>query len=208
MTMYSICQELIAAGKLDESIESMAKAEASFTREIGVLDRHYYQCVQQPHMIWARTEWTSEKAHNTAAQSIMQVRADDRVASAYFRPGLYYEIFALPEQAASIEYTDDQPAFLVIAHGLVETKSVEHWEERVAERLADLPKLAGLQRILTFRNYYARGEFAAFFEWSSEAAYLEARLLGERTLEEHVLVRAERSDLAGYNQFECLPLAL
>lgn len=67
---------------------------ASAPGAVAAAARTFYQCVQQPHILWANTRWTSEGAHNRLAQTMMKVRKDDRVASAYFRPGLYYEIFA------------------------------------------------------------------------------------------------------------------
>ncbi|MBI4758298.1 MAG: hypothetical protein HY783_04770, partial [Chloroflexi bacterium] len=92
--MFSICCTIITSGKLEEELKSMAEAESKFNRDLGVLRRNFYQCIDQPHVIWTITEWTSEKAHNVAAHGIMKVRTDDRVASAYFQPGLYLEFFA------------------------------------------------------------------------------------------------------------------
>lgn len=99
--MFTICCSIVANGNLEEELKSMAKAEIKFNRDLGVLRRNFYQCIDQPHVIWTITEWASEEVHNAAARSIMKVRTDDRVASAYFQPGLYLEFFSeeIPEAA-------------------------------------------------------------------------------------------------------------
>jgi hypothetical protein len=182
MTMYSLCTQLVAEGELDRTLAAFAEAEKRFTREIGVLQRRFLQCVQQPHLIWAATEWTSERAHNAAAQSIMQVRDDDRVASAYFRPGLYWEAFALPVPGAAL--AGDGPAeHVVAARGLVADRDADGWEARVARRFAELERPAGLVRAQVWQNYACRRELVAFLEWRDAASYAAGRMLGERTLE-------------------------
>jgi hypothetical protein len=95
MSMFSICTALVTDGKLDTTIEEMREAEKKFTPEIGVLFRRFFQCIAQPHVIWAITEWTSEKHHNGAAQSLMKHRRDDRIASILFGPEPYFEIFCI-----------------------------------------------------------------------------------------------------------------
>ena len=135
MSMVSICRELVQEGRLTRDLEALGRAEASFTREIGVLDRHFFQCVQQPHLIWACTEWTSESAHNTAAAGIMKVRKDDRVASAHFRPGLYFELFGRPRPGLARRFSVGMPGYVVVCHGLVADRALEVWRSRVAARL-------------------------------------------------------------------------
>lgn len=207
MTMFSLCTQMIAQGRLAETLAGMAEAEKRFTREIGVLQRRFLQCELQPHLIWAATEWTSEPAHNAAAKSIMQVREDDRVASAYFRPGLYWEAFALPVAGARLE--GEGPAErVVVARGLVADACAEGWERRLAQRFATLDRPAGLVRAQVWQNYACRREFVAFLEWRDDGSYAAGRMLGERTLEEALLVADPRSDLASYDQWECLPLSL
>ncbi len=207
MTMYSLCTQLVDDGKLDRTLADLASAEKRFTREIGVLRRRFLQCVPQPHLIWAATEWTSERAHNAAAQAIMQVREDDRVASAYFRPGQYWEAFALPLEGASLE--GEGPALhVVVVRALVADRFADGWEVRVASRFTALERPAGLVRAQVWQNYACRREVVAFLEWRDETAYAAGRLVGERTVEEELLVAAPRSDLASYDQFECRPLSL
>jgi quinol monooxygenase YgiN len=208
MSIYTICREIIPSGRLDASLVSLREAEARFTREAGVLEREFFQCAQQPHVIWACTEWTDQKAHDDAARAIMTVREDDRVAAAYFRPGLYFEIFALPVDAGTRAFSDGESRYVVVAHALVEDRRRQGWEERLSARLEALPRPRGLLRIRTYRNYCATNELVAFFEWSDAEMYDAERLAGKRTVEEHILVEERRSDLAGYDQFECLPLEI
>ena len=136
MTMQSICRQIVEEGRLEETLASQARAEASFTREIGVLRRRFFQCVQQPHVIWAITEWENEKAHNDAAESIMLVRRDDRVASAWFRPGLYFELFGRPVAEGTARWADGEPGLVVVCHGTVASRRRDGWTARLAARLA------------------------------------------------------------------------
>jgi heme-degrading monooxygenase HmoA len=226
MTMFSICREVVQDGRLEQDLAAMAKAEAKFTREIGVLDRHYYQCVQQPHLIWACTEWTTEKAHNDAAAGIMKVRKDDRVASACFRPGLYFEIFGRPVPGLCRRFAPagEEAGLIVVCHGLVADKRLAGWRARVAERLAALDAPAGLLEVTVHENVYAHAEFVAWVHWRDDEAYAAARAAAQpddearavspsgeveaRTLEEHLFIAAPRSDLAAYDQTECRWLSM
>ena len=207
MSMFSICRELVADGGLEKSLEDQARAELGFNAELGVLQRRFVQCIRQPYLIFANTEWTSEKAHNAAAKSIMQVREDDRVASAYFRPGLYWEIFALPLDGAAFD-RGGSADFVVVAHGLVAERFEEGWSDRVAARFAALDPPDGFVRATTWFNYACRRDFVAFLEWRDEEAYGAGRMVGERSIEEALFVASPRSDLASYDQFECRPLDL
>jgi hypothetical protein len=206
--MYSICKLIVADQQLPEKLAECAAMEPAFNRKIGVLDRALWQCAQQPHLIWSRTRWTTEKAHNEAAARIMKTRVDDRVASAYFRPGLYYEIFA--REVASMENGPDTGRFLVVAHGLVADKRMSAWTATLPERMERLRGLPGLLSARTFSNYYCDREFVGFFEWRDEDAYAAGRLLGDLTVEETAYVGpvAVHSDLASYIQYECRPLIL
>jgi len=154
MSMFTICREIVAEGELQDSLDGMREAEANFTAEVGVLDRRFYQCVQQPHVIWANTEWTTEKAHNLAAEAIMKVRKDDRVASAYFRPGLYFEIFCLPVEAAWHDFEEGEAGFILLSHAVIADRAFDRWEERCRERLAALEPPPGLRRIHTNQKNY------------------------------------------------------
>jgi hypothetical protein len=219
--MFSIVETLIAEGELEQTLISQAEAEASFTREIGVLARRFYQCIQQPHLLWASTEWTGQAAHDDAAEGIMKIRRDDRVASACFRPGLYFEIFGRPIDNACRDFTgapstagcSPDAGFVLVCHGTVADKGFGHWSERLAARvqsLSDAPP-EGLLSLQTFENYHGRHEFVAFLGFRDEAAYAAARVpenapKDARTLEELLFVQAPQSDLSGYNQFECRPL--
>ncbi len=74
MSMFSICMALVVEGTLPESIAGLKEAEGKFSAEAGVRFRRFFQCRVQPHAIWALTEWTAEKNHNDAAQSLMGPR--------------------------------------------------------------------------------------------------------------------------------------
>lgn len=208
--MYSICKLLVAEQQLPAKLAECAHMEGSFTSDIGVMERAFWQCAQQPHLIWSRTRWTTEKAHNEAAARIMQKRLDDRVASAYFRPGLYYEIFAKELTAARIGDDATRGAFLVVAHGLVADKKMAAWKMVLPQRLRSLENVPGLVSARTFTNYYCDREFVGFFEWRDEDAYTASRMQGDLTVEETAYVGpvAVHSDLASYIQYECRPLVL
>lgn len=206
MTMHSICREIVKEDALPETLAAYGEAESEFTTENGVLNRRFFQCVQQPHVIWACTEWTSRRAHDVAAQGLMQVREDDRVASAFFRPGLYFELFARPIHDASATWSDAPTAWVVVAEGLVAARHTAGWTDAVASRLDDWSPPAGLLRLTTYGNIELPSHFVAIFEWASEEAFENTRVGDTRTVEEQLLVAAERSDLAAYDQFECRPL--
>ncbi len=202
--MFSVCMQINEQDRLDEGLKQLAEAETQFTREIGVLDRRFYQCIQQPHVIWANTKWTTERAHNTAAADIMKVRTDDRVASAYFRPGLYFEIFAQEIEECALDQAEGRSAGLIlVCHGLVADKRFDGWQARLVERMRYAAQHDEVLRSRTFYNYYSPREFVGFLEWSTEAAYEESREQHERTVEELLFVGEHDSELAAYIQYEC-----
>ena len=90
------------------------------------------------------------------------------------------------------------------ASGLVRRVS----DLRRPTRRPALARPAGLVRAQVWQNYACRREAVAFLEWRDEASYARGRMVGERTVEEELLVAAPRSDLASYDQFECRPLVL
>jgi hypothetical protein len=185
------------------------EAEKRFTLEIGVLQRDFYQCIQQPHIIWSNTKWTSEKAHNDAAESIMNVRKDDRIGSAYFQPGLYFEIFCNEIDEASYAAHDKEPAgMIVVSHGLVALKQLEHWNEHVRSMSKVLRSVEGLGFCRVFYNYYNSAEFVGFMGWNSMKDYQENRMIDDLTIEELVYTGLKKGSslLATYNQFQCNPL--
>jgi len=209
MAMFTICTAIIPEGELEKHIRGFREAEKRFTREIGVLQRDFYQCVQQPHIIWSNTEWTSEKAHNDAAASIMKVRKDDRIGSAYFEPGLYFEIFCNEIEEVSYEAPDRQAAgLIVVSHGLVALKQLENWDETVRSTSKDLPSSKRPRFSRVFYNYYNSAEFVGFMGWNSLKDYQEHRMIDDLTIEERVYTGLKRGSslLAAYNQFQCIPL--
>jgi len=207
--MFTICTAIVQEGQLEKELQNLKEAEKKFTREIGVLERDFYQCIQQPHIIWSNTKWTGECAHNNAAESVMKVRRDDRIASAYFQPGLYYEVFCKEIEEVSYNATGEKASELVvICHGLVAIKKLEQWNKILRELFKDLPSVKGLEFCRTFYNYYNQTEFVGFMGWRSEQDYQTYRLKGDFTVEEHYYtgIKDGSSLLAAYTQFYCRPL--
>ena len=211
MAMFTICTAIIPEGELEKQINGFREAEKRFTREIGVLQRDFYQCIQQPHIIWSNTKWTSEKAHNDAAASIMKVRKDDRIGSAFFQPGLYFEIFCNEINQVSYKAPDEQPVGLVVvSHGLVALKQLEHWNETVRCMVKDLALVERLRFCRVFYNYYNATEFVGLMGWNSLKDYEKHRMIDDLTIEECVYTGLKKGSslLAAYNQFQCNPLKL
>jgi len=209
LSMFTICTAIIPQGELEKQVSGFREAEKRFTREIGVLQRDFYQCIQQPHIIWSNTKWTSERAHNDAAESIMKVRKDDRIGSAYFEPGLYFEIFCNEINEVSYEAPDKQAAgMIVVSHGLVAFEQLERWNETVRNTSEDLPMVKGLRFCRVFHNYYNTAEFVGFMGWSNLKDYQEYRMVDDLTIEERFYtgLKEGSSLLAAYNQFQCNPL--
>jgi len=211
MPMFTICTAIIPEGELEKHVNGFREAEKRFTREIGVLERDFYQCIQQPHIIWSNTKWTGEKAHNDAAQSIMKVRRDDRIGAAYFQPGLYFEIFCREiDEACYARPSGDSPEMVVICHGLVAMKRLDSWSKMVRELLTDTRSIGGLGFCRTFYNYYNPAEFVGFMGWKSQESYQKNRMVDDLTIEERCYTGLKNgsSMLAGFNQFYCRPLKI
>jgi hypothetical protein len=211
MSMFTICTAIVPEGELEKQVNGFREAEKRFTREIGVLERDFYQCIQQPHIIWSNTKWTGEKAHNDAAQSIMEVRRDDRIGAAYFQPGLYFEIFC--REIGEVSYAspgENPPGMVVICHGLVAIKKLDHWNEMVRDLLKNLRPVRGLRFCRTFYNYYNPAEFVGFMGWNNEESYQKNRMIDDLTIEEHYYtgLKSGSSLLASFNQFYCRPLKI
>ena len=211
MSMFTICTAIVPEGELEKQISGFRDAERRFTREIGVLERDFYQCIQQPHIIWSNTKWTEEKAHNDATQSIMKVRRDDRIGAAYFQPGLYFEIFCKEIDEVSYKSPSEKlPEIIVICHGLVATKKLDQWNKFLREHFKDLHSVEGLSSCRTFYNYYNPAEFVGFMEWNSQEDYQKHRMINDLTIEEHYYtgLKSGSSMLASFNQFYCKPLKI
>ncbi len=210
MSMFTICTAFVTEGKLNETLMEFASSEKNFTREIGVLNRRFFQCTTQPHIIWANTEWESEKHHNDAAQSLMKKRRDDRFASILFGPEPYFEIFCNGEKELGVGKFSDNLSFIIVAHGLINARGRESFLKLRQERTAELAeKLCWLS---TYHNIYAPDEFVAFLGFVDEVSFNRVRHVGDFLLEEYLFtgLRHPRgmSYLAAYNQFICAPLLL
>ncbi len=210
MSMFSICTAFVTEEKLEETLAAMAVAEQKFTPEIGVLFRKFFQCTVQPHIIWAITEWESEKHHNDAAQSVMQTRRDDRIASISFGPEPYYEIFCNEQKGLGVGHYSDRLGFIVVAHGLINARARAKYRKLRRERIAELgPRLDWLR---VYHNRYQPDEFVAWLGFATEEAFERVRGVGDLLLEEYLFTGLRKpfgmSYLAGYNQFLCTPLSL
>lgn len=210
MSMFSICTAFVTQGKLEETLASMAAEEEKFNAQGGVLFRKFFQCGAQPHILWAITEWKSEKHHNDAARSVMKTRADDRIASILFGPEPYFEIFCDEEAGLRVgEYSDDR-RFVIVAHGLLNTKAREHCLRLRSERAA---RVAGrIDWLRVYHNRYHPDEFVAMLGFRDEEAFNAVRDVEDFRLEEYLFTGLRKplgmSYLANYNQFVCAPLAL
>jgi hypothetical protein len=210
MSMFSICTDFIPEGKLQESLAEYASAEKKFTAEIGVLFRRFFQCAAQPHIIWAITEWQSEKHHNDAAQSIMRKRRDDRFASILFGPNPYFEIFCKEEKELRIGNFDDSLNFVIVASGLINSKARDKFLALRKERTAEMQEK--LTWLGTYHNIYNPDQFIAFLGFRDEEAFKQVRQVGDLLLEEYLFTGLRKplgmSFLAGYNQFICTSFSL
>jgi hypothetical protein len=210
MSMFSICTTFVTEGKLNETLSAMATAEAEFTPDKGVLFRLFVQCTIQPHIIWTVTEWKSEKHHNDAAQSIMKIRRDDRIASIQFGPEPYFEIFCDEEAQLRLGEYADRWRCIVVAHGLVGTKAREQYLRLRSDRVASVAEKIGWLRI--YHNRYSADEFVALLGFENEEAFDAVRDVDGLRLEEYVFTGLRKplgmSYLANYNQFTCAPLPL
>jgi hypothetical protein len=210
MSIFTVCTATVPEGKLTQALGDLAAAEPKFNAEAGVLWRRFFQCRVQPHVIWAVTEWISERHHHDAAQSLMQARRDDRIAAILFGPDPYYEIFC--DEETDLRVCEPTPAagLVLIAQGLIGERVREAYLAQRAERAAELAVRVSWQRV--YRNRYHRDEFVAMLGFRDDAAYRVASEVDGLRLEE-VLLTGLREPLgmarvASYNQYHCQPLEL
>jgi len=208
--MFSICTVFSAEGQLEQNVAGIAASESKFTSEIGVLSRRFFQCTTQPHIIWANTEWISEKHHNDAAQSLMQHRRDDRFASILFGPDPYFEIFCGEEYKLRAGEYFDNLGLIIVARGLISERNRDAYYRLREERVSELKNKLPLLRI--HHNTHAPDEFVAFLGFHTREAFDKIRQVGNLLLEEYLFTGLRdpmgMSYLAAYNQFICQPLAL
>jgi len=206
--MFTICTDYIENGKIKEYMDQLPAIEKKFTKKIGVIYRKFFQCEIQPHIIWAFTEWVSEKHHNDAAQSIMKTRRDDRFATIKFGPVPYFEIFCEEDKSVKIGKHSDKYKFIIAAHVVISDKVKEKYlklrKERVKELKSKIPWLS------VYHNTYNPSEFVAFLGFRNEKEFKKARNIGELLLEEYLFTGLRdplgMSYIAAYNQFICKPL--
>ncbi len=203
--MFSICTTYIENGKIKESLNNFVESEKKFTKEIGVLFRSFFQCKIQPHIIWSITEWESEKTHNDAAQSIMEIRRDDRFASIAFGPEPYFEIFCEEDEIHRVGDFSDDYKYITIIHGLIGEKVKEKYLELRQTRLEECREK--LQYARFFHNTYNSNEFIVLLGFIDEDSYRKVQKIGPLYLEEYVFTGLRNplgmSYIAAYNQFLC-----
>ncbi len=138
MSMFTICTAFVLQGQLEASLTEAAAEESRFTAEIGVLSRHFFQCIAQPHIIWSNTEWVSERHHNDAAQSLMGERRDDRIASIMFGPEPYFEMFCDEDGELAVGDFSDGVGLVIVAHGVISARARENLLDLRRERLEEV----------------------------------------------------------------------
>jgi hypothetical protein len=209
--MYTICTVYAPEGNLVKTLVNLRESEKKFTKEIGVLERSFYQCIQLPNIIWVNTRWVSENHHNDAAESIMKVRRDDRVSAAYFPKGMYYEVFCNEIEEAAYSAPSGQGGDLVvICHGIAALKSLDTWMEALRKQSESLDDYDALVSLRVFHNYYCPAEFIGLMEWRSESDYSATRIKDGYSIEETLFtgLRGGSSLLAAYNQFLCKHISM
>lgn len=210
MSMFSICTAFAAQGKLDETLAQVRKQEKVFTSEIGVIWRRFFQCSLQPHVIWAITEWETEKHHNDAAQSLMKTRRDDRIASILFGPDPYFEIFCKEKTALSVGEFSDELNYVIVGHGLINPRARERLHELWRVRAAEQADRLQWQRL--YYNSHNSDEFVVMLGFTDKEAFEKVSQVGDFRLEEYLFTGISEpfamSCLAGYNQFVCEPLRM
>ncbi|MBI2263872.1 MAG: hypothetical protein HYU64_01660 [Armatimonadetes bacterium] len=188
----------------------MRTSEKKFTPGIGVLFRRFFQCTIQPHIIWAVTEWNTEKHHNDAAQSLMKTRRDDRIASILFGPGPYFEIFCNEALRLRVGEYSDKWRFVIVAHGLVNARAGAKLLRLQRDRVLIVADRIDWLRL--YHNRYHPDEFVAFLGFRDEKTFHAVCDVEGFRLEEYLLTGLRNplgmSYLAGYNQFICSPLSL
>ncbi len=210
MSIFTLCTATVPQGKLPEALADLAAAEPKFNAEAGVLWRRFFQCQVQPHIIWAVTEWLSERHHHDAAQSLMKTRRDDRIAAINFGPDPYYEIFCDEALDLRVGEPAADAGQVVIAQGLIGERGREAYLDQRAEVAKALAPRVAWQRI--YHNRYHRDEFIALLGFRDHAAYHAAGEVDGLRLEEALLTGLREplgmARVASYNQYVCVPLEL
>jgi hypothetical protein len=140
----------------------------------------------------------------------MKKRRDDRIASIQFGPDPYFEIFCNEEKGLGAGEFSDDLSFIIVAHGLINTKIKESFLKLRKERTAVMAKKLGWLR--TYCNIYIPNEFVAFLGFVDEESFNRIHVVGDFLLEEYLFTGLRNpigmSYLASYNQFICTPLSV
>lgn len=202
--MFTICTGFIQDGKIEEYMNMLKDDGKIFNNDIGVLNRKFFQCEYQSHIIWSITEWVSEKHHNDAAESLMKIRRDDRFASiSGGQP--YFEIFCQEDETIKSQGYAQELNYMVIAHFTINETCKEKYLEIRDSRINEFKDQLKFMRV--FYNIYNSNEFVAFLGFKDKEEYEASRNIGGLFIEEYLFTGLkdpfEMSYVAGYNQFIC-----
>lgn len=206
--MYSICNGFYDQDRMTETLDSLQQAQAGFGSQAGVVRRHLFRCRFPTNLLWSVTEWVHEEAHHDAAQRILKTRRDDRIASARPDGSPYFEIFCERVHDLCVGRFSSDLTHAVVVHGTLSLEDVGSSWHRMAERFSMVRnRLSWCEFFLNSRN---SSEFVAFFGYADAASRHAQRLVGELTLEEFLVCGLQSAfsmaPIAGYNQFEAVPL--
>ncbi len=208
MSIFTICTDFAPDGELDDVLAAGANAEKKFTREIGVLDRHYFQCTTNKQVLWAYTEWETLKHHNDAAEGILECRRDDRIASILFGPSPYFECFCREQKEFSIGDHSPNYQLVIVGDVLISEKNLSEFTGLRQRRWEQFDK-SRIDWLRVFTNAYSENQFTFFMGFTSEERY-KAAYDDDLALEEWLFTGLQDpmklSAVAGYNQFRCVPL--
>lgn len=208
MSMFSICTAYVTDDTLDDMLKSSAEVEHHFSRENGVLGRHFFQCKTQKQIIWATTEWENEERHNDAAQMMMKTRRDDRIASITFGPEPYFEIFGEELSEFNVGQLDGTIQSIIVGHGLISEGASDAFLKQRSRRWSKL-KTDEIAWLRVYHNTHHKDEFVFFWGFRDDADF-DRHYDTEQPLEEYLFTGLdapfEMASLAAYNQFVCVPL--
>lgn len=207
--MFTICTGFIQEGKKEEYMNKLKDDGKIFNNSIGVLNRSFFQCEYQSHIIWAITEWVSEKHHNDAAELLMKIRRDDRFASiSGGQP--YFEIFCAENESIKINACAHDINYMVIAYFTINEVCSGKYLEIRDSRINEIKGNINFMRV--FHNIYNSNEFVAFLGFKNKEEYESARNTNGLLIEEYLFTGLKdpfsMSYVAGYNQFVCNRITL
>ncbi len=209
---FSICTAFISDGTLEKELQRMAGMEKKISERVkGIILRRFFQCKTQSQIIWAITQWRSEGLHNSVAQRLMKTRRDDRIASINFGPDPYFEIFGHECKDLRIGKFSGSLNYIIIGHGLINLNLKDEYLKLQKERFSRIKKQE-IPWLRVYYNKYNSTEFVFFIGFKDQSEFEKHKNIGEFQLLEYLFTGItepfKMSQLAGYNQFICVPLKL